>query len=146
MNETVLTVRGNVGGNVTLRRAGETPVANFRLGCTPSHFNRAGGYWVDDETQWYTVNAWRRLGEHCAASLNRGDPVVVHGRLSVKKWVNSENIEQTTLEIEALSVGHDLTRGTSRFTKMVRSEQPAPSVPSVPPVPSDEGTGAEVAA
>ena len=142
MNETVLTVRGNVGGNVTVRQAGQTPVAHFRLGCTPSYFNRATGQWVDDETQWYTVNAWRRLGEHCAASLNRGDPVVVHGRLSVKKWVNNDNVEQTTLEIEALSVGHDLSRGTSRFTKAVRAEQ----APSAGPVGPADRSGAEVAA
>ena len=38
--------------------------------------------WVDGDTQWFTVKAWRQLADHCRDSLRRADPVVVHGRLS----------------------------------------------------------------
>jgi single-strand DNA-binding protein len=117
MNEQFVTLRGWLGGDVRLRRAGETPVADFRLACTPAHYDRAAQEWVNDETQWYTVTVWRRLADNCAVSLHRGDPVVVHGQLRLRTYVNSHHLEVSAMEVEATHVGHDLTRGTSSFTK-----------------------------
>ncbi|HYH34408.1 MAG TPA: single-stranded DNA-binding protein, partial [Nocardioides sp.] len=61
---------------------------------------------------------------HCAASLRRGDPVVVHGRLTQSTWVTTDGVEATSLEVEASFVGHDLTRGTSAFTRSAGRLQP----------------------
>jgi single-strand DNA-binding protein len=116
-NETTVTLQGNVGGDVSLRQAGEQSVASFRVACTPRRLQRRTGEWVDGETQWYTVSAWRQLGEHCSRSLRRGDPVVVHGRLSQRSYINRNNVEVTTLEVEASLVGHDLSKGVSVFTR-----------------------------
>ena len=68
-------------------------------------------------TQWYSVSAWRALGEHCAASLRRGDAVVVHGRLLHSTYVGKSGVEVLDLQIEAITVGHDLTRGSSTFQR-----------------------------
>ena len=35
INETTVTLQGRVGGEVTLRRAGDVPVAHFRVAATP---------------------------------------------------------------------------------------------------------------
>lgn len=131
MNETTVTLHGWVGSDVTLRTAGEAVVAGFRVATTPRRWQRRTESWVDGETQWYTVNAWRALGENAAASLRRGDPVVVHGRLQVTTWTNAAGLEVTTCEIEATLVGHDLTRGTSAFTR-ARPERPASSAEEAP--------------
>lgn len=120
MNESMVTFQGWLGGDVRTRSAGGATVAFFRVGSTPRRFNRSSQTWVNGTTQWYTVNAWRALGEHCAASLRRGDPVVVHGRLSHSTWVNSQGVEVTSLEVDATFVGHDLNRGRSEFTKTER--------------------------
>lgn len=117
INETIVTLSGNVGGPVNLRQAGDSVVANLRVACTPRRLQRATGQWVDGDTQWYSVSAWRHLGEHCARSLNSGDPVIVHGRLSTRTYVNKDGVEVTTLEVDALLVGHDLGRGISAFTR-----------------------------
>jgi len=117
LNDTMVTLQGHVGGTVTLRQAGETNVANFRVACTPRRFQRSTNEWVDGETQWYSVSAWRHLGEHCARSLNTGDPVIVHGRLGASTYTNKDGVEVTGFEIEALLVGHDLSRGISSFSK-----------------------------
>lgn len=122
MNESLITLQGWLGSDVTVRRAGEVPVASFRLACTPRRFNRRTEAWSDGATQWYTVNAWRGLADNCADSLRRGDPVVVHGRLDVRTWVNTENVEVVGFEVDATHVGHDLSRGTSRFTRAARAE------------------------
>jgi single-strand DNA-binding protein len=122
MNESMITVRGWLGGDVDLRRAGEVPVASFRLACTPRKFNRRTENWSDGETQWFTVSCWRGLAENCAASLRRSDAVVVVGRFEIRTFVNSQGVEVQTFEIDATHVGHDLSRGTSRFLRPPRPD------------------------
>jgi single-strand DNA-binding protein len=138
MNETTITLQGWLGSDVTLRRAGEVPVANFRMACTPRRYNRRTSAWEDSPTQWYAVSAWRALADNCAHSLRRGDPVVVHGRLNASVWVNAQGVEVTTFEVDATMVGHDLSRGTSQFT---RTPKPQPVE-----APGSEPSGEVVAA
>ena len=131
MYETTVTVQGWLGTDVTTRAAGDASVANFRVATTPRRFHRQTEAWVDGATQWYSVTAWRALGDNCRQSLRRGDPVVVHGRLTVRTWTGRDGDEQSTLEIEAVHVGHDLTRGTSQFTRTPK-QAPAPASASEP--------------
>ena len=135
MNESLVTLQGWLGSDVTVRQAGESTVASFRLGCTPRRYSKKSGSWVDGETQWYSVNVWRHLADHCAASLRRGDPVVVFGKLNAEVWTNKAGIEVSSLTVDATFVGHDLNRGTSQFTKSPRAEQPAAG--QVSPTPSE---------
>ncbi|MFI2708010.1 single-stranded DNA-binding protein, partial [Nocardioides sp. CER28] len=123
MNDTQITVQGFVGGAVSLKKAGETEVATFRLGCTPRYFNRRTGQWVDAPTQWYTVNAWRGMARNVAGSLVKGDGVSVVGRLNVHSWTAQDGVERTSLEIEATSVGHDLRHGTTRLVRNERAQR-----------------------
>jgi single-strand DNA-binding protein len=118
MNETYVTLRGWLGGEVRHRLAGETPVAEFRLGVTPRYYDNKKLEWVDGATQWYTVKAWRQLADNCRDSLRRADPVVVHGRLSQSTWIK-DGVERTAVEVTAVSVGHDLSLGTSAFRRTV---------------------------
>jgi single-strand DNA-binding protein len=136
MNETVVTLSGWLGADVTLRQASGVQVATFRLASTPRRYQRRTDSWEDGDTQWYTVNAWRSLGENCAESLRRGDPVTVHGRLTAHTWTSKAGVEVTTFEIEATAVGHDLNRGTSQFRRRkpaaaTRNHEEAP-VPAAP--------------
>ena len=101
MNETVVTLQGWLGGEVTVRQAGDSVVANFRVATTPRRYQKKTDTWVDGDTQWYTVNAWRALAENCQRSLRRGDPVVVHGKLNAQVWTNSAGMEVTSFEVEA---------------------------------------------
>jgi len=123
MNETYVTFQGWLGNDVEERQVGDATVASFRVGSTPRRWSRKDRTWVDGDTTWYTVNAWRGLAEHCLASLKRRDPVVVRGKLTTQVWNNGDGQERQTLVIEAVSVGHDLTKGTSTFTKAVRAAE-----------------------
>jgi single-strand DNA-binding protein len=120
MNETLVTLQGNLGNDVTVRQAGDSKVATMRVACTPRRYQRKTEEWVDGDTQWFTVHAWRALADNVEQSLRRGDPVVVHGRLSAQTWTNSAGMEVTTFEVDATFVGHDLNRGTSSFTRTPR--------------------------
>ena len=123
MYETTVTVQGWLGNDVTTRAVGDVQVASFRVATTPRRFQRKTETWVDGATQWYDVTAWRALADNCRQSLRRGDPVVVHGRLTVNTWTDRDGEQQNSLEIEAVHVGHDLTRGTSQFTRTPRAVQ-----------------------
>jgi single-strand DNA-binding protein len=127
VNETLITLQGRLGGNVTTRQVGDAVVASFRLASNPRRLNRRTGEWSDGETQWYTVTAWRALAENCERSLRRGDPIVVHGRFTISPWTNAEGVAMTSLEIEASFVGHDLNRGATLFTRTPRQPAEVPA-------------------
>jgi single-strand DNA-binding protein len=123
MNDTKITLTGRIGGEVTLREVAEgRHVASFRVACTPSRYR--DGEWVKGTTSWHTVKAWNRLARHVAASLRNGDPVVVHGRLVADLW-ERDGKPQTSYEVVATAVGHDLSHGTTTFTKPVVAAEPA---------------------
>jgi single-strand DNA-binding protein len=147
MNETMVTLQGWLGGDVVVRQAGSAQVASFRVASTPRRYRKATEEWVDGETQWYTVNAWRGLADNCQRSLRRGDPVVVHGRLNAQTWTNAAGVAVTSFEVDALLVGHDLNRGASQFTRNAPPPERA-SLPEEGGMPGrDDGAGApEVAA
>jgi len=135
MTDSLITVQGYVGTTPTLRRVGQHVVASFRIASTPRRLVRSTGEWQDGETQWYSVSAWRTLGENAAASLHKGDPVFVHGRLSVRTWTGRDGVDSTTFEIDAMTVGHDLNRvctGTVRRTKASGEERREGSI-GMPP-------------
>lgn len=102
---------GNVGGMVEFRN-NTVPIASFRLAHTPRI--RRGGEWVDAATTWITVTCFRALAENVAASLHKGQPVVVVGRLRTNVWTK-EGQTYERLILEASAVGHDLSRGTATF-------------------------------
>ncbi|MBO9523263.1 MAG: single-stranded DNA-binding protein [Nocardioidaceae bacterium] len=121
MNETYVTLQGWVGNEVDLRDVGDTQCASFRVGCTPRR--QRGGIWVDGDTSWYTVNCWRALARNVADSLRTGDAVVVHGRVKVDVWEREGQAPSVAWVIDATFVGHDLTKGSSTFSKAPRQPQ-----------------------
>jgi len=102
---------GNVGGTVEFHN-NTVPVASFRLAHTPRV--RRNGEWGDAPTTWITVTCFRALAENVKASLHRGHPVVVAGRLRTNVWTK-DGTTYERLTLEATTVGHDLTRGTATF-------------------------------
>ncbi|WP_457032363.1 single-stranded DNA-binding protein [Kitasatospora sp. P5_F3] len=122
MNETMVTMIGNVATVVSYSQtAAGVPVANFRMAATERRYDREKGDWVDGETSWVTVTAWRWLAANVVSSLSKGDPVVVSGRLRVREWGEAEK-RRCVVEIDARVVGHDLGRGTTAFRWAVQAK------------------------
>lgn len=120
MNETELTVAGRVVADPEHRttRTG-MQFTTFRIASTVRRRNREGVY-VDGPTSFYNVAAYRSLGMNSHTSLHKGDPVVVHGRLTISTWQRADESWGSSADIEAVSVGHDLTFGTTEYAKVVR--------------------------
>ena len=121
MNDTFVTFHGWAGSEVRHRVAKDVSVATVRVAVTPRL--KRDGEWVDGETAWYSVTAWRTLADHLRDSVRKGDPVVVHGRLRTETWTPDEGPSSTTLQVEASLIGHDLTRGISHFIKAPRPDR-----------------------
>ena len=94
------------------------PITSFRLASSKRRFDRTKKTWVDGETNWFTINSFRQLAINSAASISKGDRIVVSGRLKVRDWDNGER-SGTSVEIEADCLGHDLVWGTSDFSRTV---------------------------
>ena len=91
-------------------------IKSFRLASTQRRFDKGQAQWVDIDTNWYTVVAFRQLALNAHTSLNKGDRVVATGRVKVRNW-ESEDKSGTAIEIEADALGHDLLWGTSSFER-----------------------------
>lgn len=92
------------------------PITSFRLASTQRRFDRSEAKFVDGETNWYSVSAFRQLAVNTVASLEKGDRVIVTGRLKVQNW-ESGGRTGLNVEVEADTIGHDLCWGTTRYAK-----------------------------
>lgn len=124
MNETMMTVSGNLVSDVDLRvtTRGDA-LARFRVASTIKRYDRASGQWLDGDTTYWNVTAWRRAAENAAKSLAKGHPVVVHGKVR-QRTVDRDvagapgvTMAVTFTDLEAVSFGLDLTRCRAQYQR-----------------------------
>ena len=96
--------------------AGGAEFCTFRLASTERRYDAVQQTWVDTDTNWFTVNAFRSLARHAKHSFRTGDRVVVAGKLRVRPWV-ADDRRGTSVEIDADGLGHDVRFGVSAFVK-----------------------------
>lgn len=102
MQETQITLTGLVA--TTPRQTDGLTI--FRL---VEHRDEAG-------SNWYTVRAYGRLAENVHQSIDKGDRVIVTGRIEVHDWDNGEKTG-TSVEIHAQAIGHDLAHHTTNASE-----------------------------
>jgi len=123
-------------------------ITSFRLASNQRRFDRTKGEWVDLETNWYTVTTFRQLAKNVVLSVQKGQRVVVTGRLRVREWTNEEKATKgTNVELDADALGHDLSWGTASFTRTAVATVPdeAPLDPETPvEVDSEDDTDASL--
>jgi single-strand DNA-binding protein len=140
MNDLTMTVSGWVATKPKLH-VGPSGVrmTTFRLASTSRYFDRDKGEWVDSRTEWFSVRTFRAAAVTVSESVEKGQPVTVHGRFRTNEW-ESEGGTRTDLIIDATSVGHDLTRGIATFHRATadgNEPKPDDAAESVP----DESDG-----
>ena len=120
MFDTYLTIIGNVVSAPRMRmtKSGHA-VTNFRVASTSRRFDTEQGRYVDNSTLFVNVTCWRGLAENVALSVQKGQPVVVTGRYFQREYTVEETV-RTAYELEAVAVGHDLSRGSAVFCKAAR--------------------------
>jgi len=122
MQDSYVQVSGNLTADPVIRTfPSGAVVCNFRIGVSSRWRDRQSGQWRDGEATFYTVSCWRQLAENASESLHKGDRVIVVGRLRDRSWTTPEGEQRTSHEIDADTVGPDLTRHVASLRKSYRS-------------------------
>jgi single-strand DNA-binding protein len=127
LNKVMLT--GYLGADPEMRYTPQgSAVTTFRV-ASGRTWKSADGTQHDD-TEWFRIVAWDKLGEICNQYLTKGTRVYVEGRLQTRKWQDKEGQDRYTSEVIAsdmiiLSSRQD--RPTSDYEAPIEEETPAPA-------------------
>jgi single-strand DNA-binding protein len=152
IQEAQVNLAGYVATEPKFRKiAGDTSTAKLRVAYTARRRDRETGEWTDGPTSFVNVQCWRTLADNVQMSVHKGEPVLVMGRLQVRRFEDAEGAQRTAVEIEAASIGHDLTRGVAKFSRTrwpvavtaAETDAPAPEGGAEPGDGAEFGAGLE---
>src|SRR5690606_36520661 len=87
---------------------------------TPRRRN-ANGDWEDGETSFFNCSAWRDLGENIAASISKGNRVVVTGSVRARDWEDRDGNKRTSIEIDVDECAPSLRWAQAQIERTSRS-------------------------
>lgn len=106
-----VTVVGTLTGDPEIKMLPSgVAVTSVRLACNDRRYNKQTGQYENGDPTYLTGTLWRDYAEHVAESLQRGDKVIVIGRLKMRQW-EKDGIKTTSYEIDIDEIGPTL-----RFT------------------------------
>ncbi|WP_315298629.1 single-stranded DNA-binding protein [uncultured Actinomyces sp.] len=122
MQDISTTLKGRIGSVPTMKHIkGDTCVTTFRLAIPRWRFTvdaRTGNAsYVEDGAYWYTIETWDKLADNVVRCCCKGDPVIVVARPVPNAWVDANGQIRSSIVFRASAVGHDMAKGTSRYTK-----------------------------
>jgi len=122
VNDAIITVVGFVAAEPHFEvLASGMSLMSMRIGSTPRRYDRDLGQWRDEDPMFLTVSCWRSLADNLqGCELKRGDPVIVTGRLRIREYAR-DGQRRFSAQIEATTVGHDLSRGVARLQRSQRA-------------------------
>ena len=93
-------VIGNVGTEPEMRyTANGDAITTFRVATNYTYTSPEGER--REETEWFSVVAWRKLAEQCSQFLQKGRKVYVEGRLRSRSWDTPDGQRRFRTEIIA---------------------------------------------
>ena len=120
--ETQITIIGNLVEALELRfTSGGQAVAKFRIASTPRTFDKTSNQWKDGEPLFLSCSIWRQAAESAAESLNKGDRVIVVGRLRQRSYETKEGEKRTVYEVEVDEIGPSLAFATAKVQRAQRA-------------------------
>jgi single-strand DNA-binding protein len=121
-NGATVTLAGYVATEPSYRTINDkTPIVSMRVAWTTRFIDRETGEWRDGKTSFANVNCWRKLAGNVAPSLRKGQAIVLTGRLEVRDYDDKEGRRRISVDIDADTIGHDLSRGVAHFQRTLRS-------------------------
>ena len=102
-----------------------TPYARVRL--VANSRKKQGDEWVDDKVLWMNGTAFNKVAENIAHSLQKGQLVLVTGRVQTETWTTEggENRSATALMID--EIGPSLKWDNAILEKAERKQQGQPA-------------------
>lgn len=102
-----------------------TPIARLRM--VAASRKKDGDKWIDDKTLWINATAFKSLAENIAGSLQKGDLVLITGRLEPNDWTDKDGNEHKSMAIVLNTVGPSLQFAEAKITKAERTASAAPA-------------------
>jgi len=125
VNETHVTIVGRMISKPDYRRtANDVEITKFRLASNERRYDRDSGTWVDGDTLYVNVTCWRRVAFGVHACLDKGDPVVVTGRLFTRGF-EIDGQRRSVTEMDATAIGPDVSKCTVKVHRRREVEQAA---------------------
>jgi single-strand DNA-binding protein len=113
-----VTLVGNLTRDPELRyTAGGRGVASFGLAVNRRY--QVNGEW-QEQVSFFNVVAWGDLGENAAASLNKGNRIVVTGRLEQRSYDTKEGEKRSVTEVVADDLGPSLRWAQAQVERISR--------------------------
>lgn len=126
MADSTVTIIGNIIRDPELRYTpGGSGVVTFGVAVNKRY--QKNGEWTE-ETSFFNVSAWGQLGENVAASVSKGDRVIVTGELKQRSYETKEGEKRSVVEINAQGIGPDLRWAEAKVQK-IKTESPKANYP-----------------
>jgi len=124
-------VLGNLGSTPELKNASGTPVTNLSVATTDR--------WVKDgekkeATEWHRVSVFGKSAENCAKYLQKGQQVLVEGRLQTRSY-EVEGVKKFSTEIVASNVQFLGGKPSGDATAQSQPDAPANTAPPLDEIP-----------
>ncbi len=89
------------------------------IGLAVNHRRQVNGEW-QEETSFFNVTAFGDLGENVAASLNKGQRVLVTGRLQQREYETKDGEKRSVVEVIADEIGPSLRWAQAQVERISR--------------------------
>jgi single-strand DNA-binding protein len=89
------------------------------LGIAVNHRRQVNGEW-QEEVSFFNITAFGDLGENVAASLNKGNRILVTGRLRQNNYETREGEKRSTVEVVADEIGPSLRWAQAQVERISR--------------------------
>ena len=106
--QNLVILAGNVGATPEVRTTqGGTKITNFSLATSSSKRDQDGKTMKDGEgrrvedTEWHRITCFNGVGKAVAQYVEKGQKVMVRGRIHYTRWTDDQNIERYGVEIIA---------------------------------------------
>jgi len=120
MADNNITLVGNLTRDPELRfTANGRAVASF--GIAVGRRYQVNGEWKE-QTSFFNVSVWGDLGENAAASLSKGNRIVVTGRLEQREYTTREGDKRTAIDVIADDLGPSLRWATAQVERTPRKD------------------------
>lgn len=103
-------------------------LVRFRIASNHRYRDSQTREWKDGTTLFLDCFAWRNIADNCAASLHRGDRVVVVGRLTQQTYTDRQRRRHTTYELECDEVAVSLRAARAAITRTSSTQRPVVAV------------------
>lgn len=120
MADNSVTFVGNLTREPELRFA-QSGIAVVNIGMAVNERRLVNGEWQDQDPIFINITAFRELAENVAASLHKGDRVVVTGKLQIRNFERQDGTKGTAVECLADEVAVSLRRATAEVSRTTRS-------------------------